>query len=56
MLDGHHPGLDEQADYLLPEPIASLASSAVLQLQLDIGQWSDCTPGCAEVVSLFQPE
>lgn len=56
VLVGHNPGLDELADYLLPEPIASLSSGAVLQLRLAIGQWSDCTPGCAEVVALYQPE
>lgn len=53
LLIGHNPGLQELANYLLPEPIAKLPTSAVLSLELE--DWQP-EPGSARIFYHYWPK
>lgn len=44
---GHNPGLEDLAQSLCPNEIKSLPTCSILQLKLDIKQWSELAPDCA---------
>ena len=54
-LVGHNPGLDELAGLLLPAPIQSLSTGAVLTLYLTINRWAECRAGCGRMVGCGFP-
>jgi Phosphohistidine phosphatase SixA len=54
-LVGHNPGLDELVALLLPMPLQSLGTGAMLTLSLSIGHWAECRAGCGSVVGCVFP-
>lgn len=64
LLASHNPGLQELAlalvaaeheDALFEEVLAKYPTAAFTVLELDIGSWAECKPGCGKIVHFARP-
>lgn len=46
---GHNPGLEDLAQSLSVDEIKPLPTCSIVQLKLDIKQWSELAPGCGRL-------
>lgn len=52
---GHNPGLSYLALELLQTPIANMNTCTVIQMTLNIDEWIEITPRCAQLLSINNP-
>lgn len=52
---GHNPALSYLAYDLLPNPISSMNTCTVIQMTLNIDEWVEITPRCAQLLSIDTP-
>ncbi|TAJ50874.1 MAG: hypothetical protein EPN60_10710 [Nevskiaceae bacterium] len=56
LLFGHNPGLSELAHTLANCPFDEMPTCAVVQLQLDLGNWAKVGPGCGRLLHYWFPK
>ncbi|MFT4941822.1 MAG: phosphohistidine phosphatase [Paraglaciecola sp.] len=54
-LFGHNPGLNDLASFLLDKPIANIATSAYVSLEIDPASCSELSAGCARLIHFNKP-
>ncbi|PWR00402.1 SixA phosphatase family protein [Leucothrix pacifica] len=56
MLVGHNPGFSHLVNTLSRQKVAPLPTCSLIQLRLDINQWSELEAECAELLSADAPK